>query len=616
MTNLKKLLCKEMSVSRRRSDQGAALIIMIFFFVIISLATIETATVGAITELRTYETIASSKSAYASAEAGIEDVYYRILNGKPIPDSESLTLNGAVSTVTSVPVSDTQKDVYVMGNARNQEVRKLFLSVSKANTSVPIAYGAQGGEGGITMYANTLVNGTGLAKGDLYSNGQIVGDASTARVIGNVISSSAITPDQVASSTVCVNNDVLGVGGTNLDYAQSFTLTGTDNEPLTSMSFYIKRTGSPTGKIQITEDDGGKPAKTAIATQSVTSATTGTNYAWVPFAFTTPATLVPGQIYWVVFDTSAMTGKTWIWCRSDSDTYPTGQALAKSDWTTSGAWTTLTGDMTFISFGGGTSKIQGVKITGSAKADAITTSTVSGDAYYHSIDTTPVSGTKHPASPTPPYVPLPLTETVMNQWKADAELGGVINGNCGLSGVSGCNADTMSLGPVKINGNLNLVGSKTVTITGTVYVTGNVDIGDGGSVSCSFFYGAKSCVIIADGYINTTNNAHLLGSGTSGSFILALSTKKGCLGAGGTGCTTNSSAIEVGDNGNGALYYAPYSLIDIFDNAKVTAVVGYMIALHSHAEINFDAKVAGITILPSVTGVTSSAWNVNQWNEY
>ncbi|MDO8624375.1 MAG: hypothetical protein Q7R54_03405, partial [bacterium] len=47
-----------------RGKRGAALIITIFFFIAISVAIIQSATIGAIAQLRTYRALAESKYAY------------------------------------------------------------------------------------------------------------------------------------------------------------------------------------------------------------------------------------------------------------------------------------------------------------------------------------------------------------------------------------------------------------------------------------------------------------------------------------------------------------------------------------------------------------------------
>src|SRR3989338_9645656 len=97
---------------RRRTHRGAALIIVILFFVMISVAIIQSATIGAIVELRTYRTLATSKFSYVAAEAGVEDIFYRTITGKLVPAQQTIGLTHASSTVKVGDISETQRDVY------------------------------------------------------------------------------------------------------------------------------------------------------------------------------------------------------------------------------------------------------------------------------------------------------------------------------------------------------------------------------------------------------------------------------------------------------------------------------------------------------------------------
>lgn len=604
--------------SDKAAQRGIALIMVIFFFVTVSLAVILSATVGALVELRTYRTIASSKFAYIAAEAGIEDMYYRIIKGKLVPASQTIVLNGATSTVTVVSTSATQNEVYATGDSANNEVRKIYLSLSKNTTSVIMPYGAQVGEGGIDMSNGTTIDGTGLANGDVYSDGQVKGFSSGGvTVTGNVITSSGLNNDQIASSTSCVTDEVVGNTNPNIDYAQSFMMSGTSSDELSSVTLYIKRNGNAVGaNIRITADNAGKPATTALATEALSYSNVNTTYSWVTITFTVPATLNPSTLYWVVLDSTQSASKYWYWCRSNSDTYSTGSAAYKLDWSTAGAWTALPGDLTFkTTFGGGVSKIDGVYVKGTAKADTITSSKVDGDAYYKSISGTTVGGTSYPGSPTPPYIPLPISTSTIAQWKTDAAAGGTITGYCGAGGNAACNTFPLTLGPKVITGNLIIDNGKLLTVTGTLYVQGNVDINNNGTVVCDLGYGASSCLIIADGYINASNNTVFQGSGISGSYIMLLSTKTGCLGSGGTGCGTNSSAIELTNNITGALFYTTDSLIDISNNALVTAVVGYMIKMQNNSTIMYDPLLMGLSFAPAASGGTGG-WNTYRWSEF
>jgi len=102
--------------------------------------------------------------------------------------------------------------------------------------------------------------------------------------------------DQIASSTTCNTDEIVGNSNPNIDYAQSFQISGTSSAELSKISLYVKRIGNATGaNIRITADAGGYPATTALATEALSYALVSTSYGWVDVSFTNPATLDPGN---------------------------------------------------------------------------------------------------------------------------------------------------------------------------------------------------------------------------------------------------------------------------------------------------------------------------------
>jgi hypothetical protein len=602
----------------KNREGGAALMIVVFFFVSISVAIVQSATIGAISELRTYRMLATSKAAYVAAEAGIEDVLFRIIRDMQIPATTEIVLNNATSTVTVNTISATEKEVYATGQT-DSTYRKLYMKITK-NINANLPYGAQVAGGGITLKNGAILGGIGLPNSDIYSNGQIVG-APNVQVYGNAISSSGFIPEGIASSTSCTDDELVGKTNPNIDFAQSFQISTTSSVSLTKVSLYIQRQSSPTGaNIRITADASGQPATVALASAVLDNSMVATSYGWVDITFTSPPTLDPATTYWIVLDATQDNSKYWKWCRSAASVYTGGSPSYKLDWSTAGAWTAVAGDLNFkITLGSGESKIDQVQVFGtSTKADAVTNSTINGDAYYQTITGSTVTGASYPGSPTPPVVPLPFTPANIAQWKADAASGGVTTGNCGTGGVAGCNTFPLQLGARQVNGNLDVAGGETLTVNGTLYVTGNIDIGAGGgagTVECSWAFLGNSCIIIADGFIRVRGGSTLLGSGSPGSFLMMLSTKTGCLGSGGTGCTTNDSAIALENSVSGALFYTTDSMIDISNLAKVTAVIGYQLQLQNGTKIIYDPLIADILFSPSATSSTG-AWNINRWNEF
>ena len=108
--------------------------------------------------------------------------------------------------------------------------------------------------------------------------------------------------------------------------------------------------------------------------------------------------------------------------------------------------------------------------------------------------------------------------TTITDWKTDTIAppnGGTTNGNVTIS-------TPTTIGPRKIIGNLTI--NAELTIANTIYVTGNVLINN--NVRLSSSYGASSGIMIADGYIDIAGGVNFYDSGTTGSYILLLSTQR------------------------------------------------------------------------------------------
>lgn len=615
---------------KKSKARGAALILTIFFFVVISVAIIQSATIGAISELRTYRSLVTSKNSYIAAEAGIEDLYYRTISNKqlPVSNSETLTLNNAISTVTINPVSSSEKEFYSVGDASTR-IRKLYMKTSK--TASPIFfYGAQVGRGGIVMKNNAHIVATNLGEGNVYSNGAISGN-NGAYITGSATVASGITPDITASSTECDKQLVVGQKNGISMYAQSFVMSSTSPDTLAKVSLLLARTGAPTGAtVYIMTDNAGKPSSTAIASQALNYNLVGTSPSMVDVIFTSSPTLQPNTKYWIVLRATGNNAtKYWLWCfsleMSGPESYPDGQAQSNqgTTWPPTTSWIPVEpvgADMGFkIYLGGGQSLINGVVISGMAKADVITASSVGGDGYYQTINGgTTIAGTAYPGSPTPPELSLPIPPSTIDSWEVEAELGGVINGNCGTGGVAGCNTFPLTLGPKLIKGNLVLGDGQVLTVSGTLHVKGYLSVSNNGTIACATSYLANSCKIIVDGYADINNNGVFRGSGTAGSYVFVLSQVSNCLASGTqhAGCAPNDSGINLENNVDGALFYTTNSAIYISNNATVKAVVGYKIVLDNNATIAYDSLVRNLTLASDGSSGSGSIWYVNRWDEY
>lgn len=231
-------------------------------------------------------------------------------------------------------------------------------------------------------------------------------------------------------------------------------------------------------------------------------------------------------------------------------------------------------------------------------------SMVTGRCYYQTQDGSICSGGEFPNTPfTPasnlPALALPISDSQINQWKTDAAAGGIISGDYAVT-------DNVSLGPKKITGNLLMTANnKNLTVTGTIYVQGNIDVSNGSTIKCASAYGSDSCVVLSDGWIKVANNSGFGGSGTPGSFLLLLSTASG----GGE----DGSAIKVKNNASGVIFYAGNGLIYLNNNVTVTDVVGKQLNLQNGAKIIYDTLLSNVNF--GGGGGGGGSFDVKYWKE-
>jgi|SRR3989344_1135845 len=187
--------------------------------------------------------------------------------------------------------------------------------------------------------------------------------------------------------------------------------------------------------------------------------------------------------------------------------------------------------------------------------------------------------------------PLPISQTQIDDWKAEALSGGT-SGSVTVSG-------TQSLGPKQINGNLTLNNNATLKVTGTLYVTGTINLNNGSILKLETTYGSLSGVVISDNKITLNNNSSTLGSGQSGSHLLMLSTN------------TDDAAIKINNNSVGSIFYTSVGGIELNNNSQVKELTGYKIKLNNNAVISYETGLQNILFTDGPGG----SWKVVSWVE-
>ncbi len=169
--------------------RGAAVMTAVFFFVFITITIALGLSSSVVREYKNARDFEKSKEAHYLAEAGIEDVLYRIRTSKQYDAQEVLMLNGstATTTVTTISaVSPVQKKVSSMASISGI-VRKTSSTIT-TSTGAAFTVGVQVGNGGFVLENSSSVTG------NVYSGGAIVGS-------GNNISGSVVSAGPSGSVT-------------------------------------------------------------------------------------------------------------------------------------------------------------------------------------------------------------------------------------------------------------------------------------------------------------------------------------------------------------------------------------------------------------------------------
>jgi len=268
----------------------------------------------------------------------------------------------------------------------------------------------------------------------------------------------------------------------------------------------------------------------------------------------------------------------------------------------------ITGDVVSA---GAAGLIENVNVSGSAYAHAITNSDVGGDAYYDSnISGTSVTGTKYSGSSDQPIVDLPITDDMIDTWKSDAENGGVIS----CSGKHEID-DTVTLGPVKIECDLEITGNNyTVTLSGPVWVEGDIIIKNGPTVEVDSSLGSNSVVVIADNEadrdasskIELKNSATFNGTGQAGSYIMFVSQNNSAENS------TGVDAIVVKNSVSGdLLIYAGHGEVEIQNSVSLKEVTAHTITLKNTTQVIYETGLTN----PVFSSDPSGAFVLKSWEE-
>jgi len=539
-------------IKKEHSNQG--IIAIAALLIICSLGLIITFSVNSIllSKRQISKNLLSSAQSYYASESGVEDAVYRKIKGLALPTG-TINLNGASIDQTFTTVGSVTTIDSVSNYANNYRKLRTLLTITTSN--VAFHYGVQVGEGGLVMANGSTVSG------NLYSNGTVSGQSTTASITGDVIVATGMTFDSTKGKWETYSVDTTFNKSPSIDIAISYTpsLSG----KLSQVAFYLMRTSNapPDGTIKIVTNNAAtsSPSTTLVeptATAVFASSKIGESYGWVNYNFPDPPSLTANTTYWIVIDANTSPNKYFY-----IGTAP-GNANSVSKYSadfSGGSWTLeADGDYEFRAWIGGLStSINSVTVGGDAKANTINNSIVNRDAYasnviygttvdrdayadvlnestvkrnsfalsvieskicgdarYKTID---ASSTSFLNAPTITYCANPLTNgtgTVDNTLVAPSDPAVVAmplsSGNIAdweTAATAGDNLDSFCtsgstniiLNAGVMNCDFKPTGVKPViTLNGVVWVKGDIELPNNSIMQLSAAYGVTSGVIIAD----------------------------------------------------------------------------------------------------------------------
>lgn len=591
-----------MKNNKIKFNKGAAMILVVFFFVFISLTILIGIVSPVVREFKMVRSNFNSKQAYFTAESGIEDAIYRLKNNMDIGVNENLVLGTSFATTTISDIGGNQKSISSTGDV-NSHQRKVNLTLS-TGTGNSFNYGVQVGQGGIVLEGSSGING------NIYANGPILGSTSSF-ITGTAISgnSPALIADQSNGNENPTYNVIFGQESTKQDIAQSFQVS--NSLPLNKVRFYIKKVGSPnSATVKIVNNSSGKPGTNVYASGTLVNTTVTTSYGWVNVSFTSNPILNLNTTYWLVIDASASNSKYYVIGASNGG-YDNGLGKIGQQGATWNDTTPTELDYYFgIYLGGfngliaGSSGSQWNQLSvgtggqGSAQAHTVNYTEATGPIYCQ-------TGTGNNKSCTiqddPVYIDFPISDGNITQWKSEAETGPLHSGSYTTPSYG-----TSTLGPVKITGDLNVIGSHILYLTGTVWVQGNVTVSGSAKIVLSpGIYGSGSGVLVSDGWLSLSGSGQLNGTGQAGSYLLFVTTSNCNI----SYCAHN--AIDISGAAGSVILNAQKGTISFTGSASAKQATAYKMLLTGATVVNYESGLINVNFSSGPSG----SWNVSEWRE-
>ena len=387
------------------------------------------------------------------------------------------------------------------------------------------------------------------------------------------------------------------------DVGQSFRPTV--SSPLMRLDLYLKKVGAPADAIiRVISDVNGHPGDSGgdvLATGTLSTASVGASYSWIPISLSANPTLTANTPYWVVIDSAVNAGNYFSWGLDTTDLYLDGTGEWSPNWTDNEAnpWSAAGGDFNFkIYLGGTNTRIEAMTIgspsSGTGRANAFVDTSVHGSAcpnQYCIVDN-------------PARAEMPISAGVIQDWQEEAAAGGTCTEpQCDASGnLTLTNEGSNLLGPIKIPGNLTVSNNTQLILTGTVWVAGDINLSNNCEVSLDPGYGSSSGILLASGTISVSNNCLFGGSGDPDSYLLLLTDKT----------DHNGNVMEISNNASGVIYYAANGKLHFSNNARAKEAIGYGIVMDNNVVVEYESGLADVNF----SSGPGASFDISSWEEF
>lgn len=560
----------------------------------------------------------NDQEAIRIAEAGIEKAVW-CLNNPPnttdCPNNPSYSGESNVAfshgffttTVTGSGNSRTIDSVATVAGSGGTSTKHLQVRLITTTTDVAFQYGVQAGVGGIELGNNAFVAGNVYAGGDVIgTNGSYInGDA--------ILTPSNPTLDVNSNPSVSPLNTVAyGTGNSTKYLAQSFIPNITDR--VFSFGLKMARHADPSLNVTlfIYSDSGNNPDSNLSGSGQQINVNFPTDASGWENGYTTQVfspdvnpVLQAGTKYWLVIQISQTNASNyWLVVRdTNGSTYANG--TAKISGGTAGMSDVCVGGCDIamqVNIGGVPPLLKIPTVRGDAYSRTIENTTIDGKAYYQNlIGTVKANGgavtcAENDAgpycfdnSPDQPPASFPISDAEIAQMESQAALGGTTT--CSPTCII---PDGASIGPRKYNGDVTLDNGAQVTLTGTVWVNGNLLIDNNSALILSDAYGSDSGTIIADytadqtlkGKIILQNNGNILGNSTPDTYVMAISMHRDQI--------FSAATVNVLNNLSAAVIYSPYGIVEISNNAALKEVTAQKLILRENTSVTYESGLANV----------------------